>query len=389
MSAMDRLFSLMAEKHASDLYLSAGSPITIRIDGTMLPVNPQQLLTAESTRALVASVMTEAQMEELARTGELNVGKSAGKDQGNFRFSCFHQRGSIAAVVRYVAPLIPPIETLHLPPLAAELAMARRGLVLVVGATGCGKSTTVASMLDRRNSATTGHILTIEDPIEYVFHSQRSVVNQREVGTDTESLDIGLKNALRQSPDCIFIGEIRDAATMSAALAYAQSGHLCLSTLHANNAYQALHRILSFYPEAVRPTMLGELSTALNAIISQRLLKATADGRLPAVEIMLNTKLVSELIEKGDFSGIREAMEKSLAEGSQTFEEDLARMINTGLVSRDEGLVNSDSPTNLLWRLSNDLDNPSAATTQAAESKVDDDQPVFSDIVLDVHHTSS
>ena len=211
------------------------------------------------------------------------------------------------------------------------------------------------------------------------------MVNQREIGTDTRNLQTALQNALRQAPDVILIGEIRDRDTMSAAIAYAQSGHLCLATMHANNSYQALNRILSFYPVEVRQTMLGDLSSALKAIVSQRLLRTIAGGRTPAVEVMLNTKLISEQIEKGDFSGIRESLEKAMAEGSQSFEQDIARLIMDGIVDRKEGLANSDSPTNLMWRMQNDFTAPKAAVQAAAEDG-HDDEPSFTEITLDVKH---
>ncbi|MGP1682730.1 MAG: ATPase, T2SS/T4P/T4SS family, partial [Giesbergeria sp.] len=233
----------------------------------------------------------------------------------------------------------------------------------------------------------TGHILTIEDPVEYQFKNKKSIVNQREVGSDTQSLQTALKNALRQAPDVILIGEIRDRETMSAAIAYSQSGHLCLATLHANNSYQALNRILSFYPVEVRETMLGDLSSALRSIISQRLVRTVNGDRVPAAEIMLNTKLVAELIENGDFSGVRDAMEKSMAEGSQTFEEDLARLIMENRIDRKEGLAYADSPTNLMWRLQNDFSlagKAAQAAKQASEAEAQDEAPSFTEIVLDV-----
>jgi twitching motility protein PilU len=237
-------------------------------------------------------------------------------------------------------------------------------------------------MLDYRNENTTGHILTIEDPIEFLFKNKRSVVNQREIGTDTESLQVALKNALRQAPDVILIGEIRDRETMAAAIAYAQSGHLCLATMHANNSYQALNRILSFFPVEVRATMLGDLAAALKAVVSQRLLRTTNGKRTPAVEIMLNTKLIAELIEKGDFSGVKEAMEKSMAEGSQSFEHDIARLIVSGAVERKEGLSHADSPTNLMWRMQNDF----TQKTQAAQPDEEEEGASFTEITLDVKH---
>jgi twitching motility protein PilU len=264
------------------------------------------------------------------------------------------------------------------------LIMEKRGLVLFVGATGAGKSTTMAAMIDHRNIKMPGHILTIEDPVEFIFTNKKSIVNQREVGSDTQSMQIGLKNALRQAPDVIMIGEIRDRETMSAAMAYAQSGHLCLATMHANNSYQALNRILSFYPIEVRNTMLGDLASALKAIISQRLLRTVHGSRTPAVEVMLNTKLISDLIEKGDFSAAKEAMEKAMAEGSQTYEQDIARLIREEIVDRKEGIANADSPTNLMWRLANDFEQASRVPEAPGEDL--DDTPSFTDITLDVKH---
>jgi twitching motility protein PilU len=242
-------------------------------------------------------------------------------------------------------------------------------------------------MMDYRNEKMPGHILTIEDPVEFLFRNKKSVVNQREVGSDTASMEVALKNALRQAPDVILIGEIRDRETMSAAIAYAQSGHLCLATMHANNSYQALNRILSFYPVEVRPTMLGDLGAALKAVVSQRLLRTVHGSRTPAVEVLLNTKLIAELIEKGDFSGIKEAMEKSMAEGSQTFEQDIARLITEGFVDKKEGMAYADSPTNLQWRLQNDFVAKDKLLVEEGASEEDlDDTPSFTEITLDVKH---
>jgi twitching motility protein PilU len=301
---------------------------------------------------------------------------------GSFRLSAFKQRGTIAAVFRCIPFVIPSLESLNVPDILNTLVLEKRGLILMVGATGAGKSTTLASMLEQRNQQMAGHILTIEDPIEFLFNNKKSVVNQREVGRDTHSLQIGLKNALRQAPDCIFIGEIRDRETMTAAISYSLSGHLVLSTLHANNSYHALGRILSFYTPEARPALLADLAAGLRAVVSQRLIRATAGGRVPAVEVMLNTKLVSELIEQGDFSGVKEAMEKSLAEGSQTFEQDLARLITSNVITRDEGLAFADSPTNLMWRLQNDMTPVSRLT--AKKEDANDDQASFTEITLDV-----
>ena len=382
MSTMERILSLMAQKKASDVYLSAHSPALIKINGQALPIN-SQVLPPDAPLTLLSEILPPEKIDELQETGELNMAWPL-PGVGNFRISAFRQRGTYAAVIRYIPTEIPPLESLKLPSVLADLILEKRGLLLIVGATGAGKSTTLASMLDHRNARVQGHILTIEDPVEFLFTNKKSIVNQREVGSDTQSLLVGLKNALRQAPDVIMIGEIRDRETMSAAIAYAQSGHLCLATMHANNSYQALNRILSFYPVEVRGTMLGDLASATKAVVSQRLLRTQAGVRVPAVEIMLNTKLVSEFIEKGDFSSVKEAMEKSIAEGSQTFEQDIAKLIGDGTVTRKEGLLYADSPTNLMWRLENDF----AIATKTAAAPVDDpdDEPSFTEITLDVKH---
>ena len=373
---------LMADKKASDVYLSAHSPALIKINGQALPIN-SQILPPDAPLNLLMEVLPPERIEELRELGELNMALPM-EGVGNFRISGFRQRGSYAAVIRFIPNEIPPLDTLNLPPILADLIMEKRGLLLMVGATGAGKSTTLAAMIDHRNATTLGHILTIEDPVEFIFTNKKSVVNQREVGTDTQSLQTALKNALRQAPDVILIGEIRDRETMSAAIAYAQSGHLCLATMHANNSYQALNRILSFYPVEVRSTMLGDLAAAMKAIVSQRLLRTVSGSRSPAVEVMLNTKLIAELIEKGDFSGVKEAMEKSMAEGSQTFELDIAKMIADGIVTRKEGLLHADSPTNLMWRLENDFHTAAKAAAEPEENP--DDTPSFTEITLDVKH---
>ncbi len=378
---MERILRLMADKKASDVYLSAHAPALIKINGLCIPIN-NQILPPDAPRNLLAEVIEPERMAELETSSELNMGFPL-VGVGRFRISAMRQRGSIAAVIRFITPDVPPLSSLGLPDILSELIMAKRGLLLMVGATGAGKSTTLASMIDYRNENLAGHILTIEDPVEFLFKNKRSIINQREIGTDTVSLEIALKNALRQAPDVILVGEIRDRETMSAALAYAQSGHLCLATMHANNSYQALNRILSFYPVEVRETMLGDLSAALRAVVSQRLLRTVSGSRTPSVEVLLNTKLIAELIEKGDFSGIKEAMEKSMAEGSQSFEADIARLIIDGIVDRKEGLANSDSPTNLMWRMENDF---SSARNASKAEEEPDDEPSFTEITLDVKH---
>ncbi len=386
MSTMERILRLMAEKKASDVYLSANAPALIKINGECVPIN-NQILPPDAPRNLLSEIVSPDRIEELVETGELNMGVPL-SGVGRFRVSAMRQRGSYAVVIRFITQDIPELSALNLPPILNDLILEKRGLILVVGATGSGKSTTLAAMIDRRNSLLTGHILTIEDPVEYQFRNKKSIVNQREVGSDTQSLQMALKNALRQAPDVILIGEIRDRETMSAAIAYAQSGHLCLATLHANNSYQALNRILSFYPVEVRETMLGDLASALKSIISQRLVRTAAGERVPAAEVMINTKLVSELVEKGDFSGVKEAMENSMAEGSQTFEEDLARLIMQNRIERKEGLAYADSPTNLMWRLQNDFSlaaNAAKVNKAAQESQQQDEAPSFTEIVLDVN----
>jgi twitching motility protein PilU len=384
MSTMERILKLMAEKKASDVYLSAYSPATIKINGQCVPIN-SQALPADAPKSFLAELLPATRIEELEETGELNMAHAL-PGVGNFRISAMRQRGSYAVVIRYIATDIPLLETLNVPPILSDLIMEKRGLILMVGATGAGKSTTLAAMIEQRNMKAPGHILTVEDPVEFLFTNKKSIINQREVGSDTSSMQVALKNALRQAPDVILIGEIRDRETMSAAIAYAQSGHLCLATMHANNSYQALNRILSFYPVEVRNTMLGDLASALKAVVSQRLLRTVHGTRTPAVEVMLNTKLIQDLIEKGDFSGAKEAMENSMVEGSQTFEQDIARLIVEGTIDRKEGLTYADSPTNLMWRLANDFANAQKAAEPEAEI---DDTPSFTEITLDVKHADS
>lgn len=380
MAMMERILRLMAEKEASDVYLSPYAPALIKIHGQCVPINSQPLA-VDSPIKLLSEILSPTKIEELKEAGELNMALPI-SDVGNFRISAMRQRGTFAVVIRYITLKIPTLDSLQVPAILGDLVMEKRGLILVVGATGSGKSTTLAAMLDHRNGKVSGHILTIEDPVEFMIRHRKSVVNQREVGSDTASMQTALKNALRQAPDVIMIGEIRDRETMSAALAYAQSGHVCLATLHANNSYHALNRILSFYPVESRPTMLGDLSAALKAVVSQRLLRTVEGRRVPAVEVLLNTSLISELISKSDISGVREAMEKSMAEGSQTFESDIARLILNGTVTREEGIAYADSPTNLIWRLQNDYSAGSKAKPTEPEPDADD-TPSFTEITLE------
>lgn len=375
--AIDRLFSLMAEKSASDMFFAVNAPIQIKINGTLYPIN-QQKMDQPMILNLLAEVVPAERMVDLDRDNELNIGIPV-TGVGSFRLSAFRQRGSISAVLRYIPSRVPALKDANLPPLLADLIMERRGLLLVVGATGSGKSTTIASMLDHRNEHASGHILTLEDPIEFLFRNKKSIVNQREIGTDTATLGLALRNALRQAPDCILIGEIRDKETMSAAVAYSQSGHLVVATLHANNSYQALNRIINFFPLENRQSLLADLSATVKAIVSQRLIPAVDGGRRAAVEIMVNTRHVAELIEKGDLGQIKDAIEKSMAPGSQTFEQALMQMISDGVITKEEAMLHADSATNLFWLLNNRTERPEPAPVAAADTGA-----TFTEFTLDV-----
>ncbi|MBK9350134.1 MAG: PilT/PilU family type 4a pilus ATPase [Sulfuritalea sp.] len=381
---MQRLFQLMAEKKASDLFVSVGSPINIKINGNAVPIN-QTIMDSATIMGLFGEILNEKQMNEFHEELEFN-GAYNMPGTGNFRLSCFRQKGSPAMVVRYIPVDIPAFETLHLPPVLTEVIMEKRGLILMVGATGSGKSTTLTSMLDFRNARKAGHILTLEDPVEFIFQNKKSIVNQREVGSDTKAFHIALKNALRQAPDVIFIGEIRDKDTMSQSIAYAQSGHLCIATLHANNSYHAMSRIISFYPLENRPSLLADLGVTLKCVISQRLVKKPDGGRAPAVEVLLNSRYIAELIEKGELGEIKDAMEKSMVPGSQTFEQCLYQLYASGIITLEEALNNADSANNLQQVINN-----AAAPAPAA----DGDKPApdmtksvapgsFSDFKLDM-----
>ena len=379
---MERLFQLMKEKNASDMFFAVNSPVHIKINGNLIPIN-QNKLEPDNIRVLLAEIASPEQMDELDRENELNMGISV-PNLGRFRLSAFRQRGSISAVFRFVPATIPPLAELGLPSVLSELIMEKRGLLLIVGATGSGKSTTIASMLDHRNEQRHGHILTLEDPIEYLFKNKKAIVNQREIGSDAKSFDVALRNSMRQAPDCILIGEIRDKDTMAAALAYAQSGHLVLATLHANNSYNALNRIISFYPIENRPALLQDLSSAVKAIVSQRLVRAKAGGRRQAaVEIMVNTRYVADLIEKGEIGQIKEAMDKSLSPGSQSFEKALLELVQADLITQDEALANADSATNLLWLINNGPDSL-GAKDEARDAQAEQAAgPSFTEFTLD------
>jgi twitching motility protein PilU len=349
--ALERLFQLMAEKHASDLFLAAGSPITVKINGVCVPIN-QERMQQQAVVTLLTERLTDAQFRELEQKRELNLGLPV-QGVGSFRLSAYMQRGSISAVIRYIPHEIPRLEELMLPDILKDLAMERRGLVLVVGAAGSGKSTTIASMLDHRNELATGHILTFEDPIEFLFRNKKSVVSQREIGADTLSLEQALRNAMRQAPDVLFIGEIRERDTMTAALAYAMSGHLVVATLHATNSAHALNRVISFYPSESRFALFQDMATALRAVISQRLVRSRQGRRVPTVEVLMNAGHTNELIARGDVPAIKEAMEQSLEPESRSFEQSLWELLQKDTVTREDALAAADSKNNLLWLINN------------------------------------
>lgn len=339
------LLQLAADKQASDLFFSVGAPINIKINGVVMPVNAQ-ILEADNIKLIAYEMMTPAQIADFEMHMEMNFSFRV-PQVGNFRVNVFRQRGSIAIVIRYVRGQVLNVEDLHLPLILKELIMEKRGLVLMVGATGSGKSTTLASMLQHRNDTGSGHILTIEDPLEYMFHHNKCIVNQREIGTDTADYGAALISAMREAPDVLMIGEVRDRETLKHALIFAQTGHLCLSTLHANNSYHALNRIVNFFPYDARNSILSDLSMCLRAVISQRLIRNTQGVLVPAVEVLLNSSLIADLIKNDQIEKIREAMEQSVTQGSQTFEQALYKLYKSGQISKEEALKNADSASNL------------------------------------------
>jgi len=344
----------MVERDASDLYMSSGAPMSAKIDGTLQPLN-DGTLTPEQVKEVAYSVMNEEQIREFEHKPEMNLAISE-EGVGRFRVNIFRQRNSISMVIRNIKTDIPDWKLLGLPEILTDVIMEKRGLVLFVGATGSGKSTSLASLIDYRNSNSAGHIITIEDPVEFVHSHKKSIVNQREVGLDTDSYEDALKNTLRQAPDVILIGEIRDQETMEHALAFAETGHLAISTLHANNANQALDRIINFFPEERRNQLLLDLSLNLRAFVSQRLIKTVDGKRAAAVEILLGTPLVQDMIRRGDVHEIKEVMQKSESLGMQTFDRALYKLVETGRIDTEEALKNADSPNNLRLSLSLNTD---------------------------------
>src|SRR5450756_537090 len=339
------LLQLAASKHASDLFFSVGAPVNIKIEGITMPVNAQ-ILDADVVKHIAYELMSPKQIAEFESEMEMNMSFRA-DGIGNFRVNIFRQRGDIAIVARFIKAHIGSSEELHLPEILKDLVMEKRGLVLVVGATGSGKSTTLASMIEHRSNTTGGHILTIEEPIEYIFRHGRSIVKHREIDTDTLTDESALSSGMREAPDVLMIGEVRERETLKHALIFAQTGHLCLATLHANNSYHALNRIVNFFPYDARRGVLADLSMCLRAVISQRLVRNVQGKQVPAVEILLNTTLIADQIKNDELDKIRESIEKSVSTGSQTFEQDLYRLFKKGQITKEEALRNADSASNL------------------------------------------
>lgn len=339
------LFKLMVDKQASDLFFTCFAPVKIKIDGKIMPVNKLEL-TPKMVKQAAMELMDEEQLEEFTRELEIDFAISK-PGLGRFRVNIFHQRGNIGMVLRYISADLPSLENLRMPPILKELVMFRRGLILMVGSTGCGKSTTLAGMINYRNERTSSHIVTIEDPIEFLHPNKRSIVNQREVGIDTHSYDRALKSAMREAPDVILIGEIRDRESMEAAMRLAGTGHLVISTLHSNNAPETLDRIINMFPMDQHRQIFMDLSQYLRAIISQRLVRSVDGKRVAAVEVMLNTPHLAELINRGEIAQVKEAFAQSSESGMQTFDTALLELYRQGQITMDEALANADSRANL------------------------------------------
>ena len=368
------LMTLLGELNrleGSDLYLSTGAPPMARVNGSMTPVGDP--LANGQAAGILDAALTDAQRHDFATTSELNVAISIA-GMGRFRVNAFKQRGEVSIVARSIKTDIPDMASLGLPPLLKQLSMAPRGLILFVGATGSGKSTSLASMIDYRNANSAGHIITIEDPIEFVHRHKQSVVNQREVGMDTDSYQNALENTLRQAPDVILIGEVRSRETMEHAIAFAETGHLCLTTLHANNANQALDRIINFFPEDRRDQLLMDLSLNLRAVVSQRLIKTVSGGRTAAVEVLLGSPRIKDLIRKGEVAEIKEAMEQASTEGMVTFDQALLQLYKDRRIDAEEALRNADSENNL--RLAINLVDKQRSTQDASEWTLASDNDV-------------
>ena len=347
---MHDLLRLMVQKNGSDLFITAGAVPSMKVDGAMTPLSNQSL-SPQHTQVLVGSIMNDKQRAEFDETQECNFAISL-PGVSRFRVNAFTQRGSVGIVLRVIRSEIPKLDDLNLPSVLKDISMTKRGLVIFVGATGSGKSTSLAAMVGYRNEKSHGHIITIEDPIEFVHNHKNCIVTQREVGVDTDNYEIALKNTLRQAPDVILIGEIRDRETMDHAIAFAETGHLCLSTLHANSTNQALDRIINFFPEDRRQQLLMDLSLNLKSLISQRLIPtASGDGRIAAIEIMINSPLMSDLIFKGQVHDIKELVAKSNELGMQTFDQALFDLYENGQIKYEDALRNADSVNDLRLRI--------------------------------------
>jgi twitching motility protein PilU len=349
MQGFEQYLEWMVQQKASDLFFSVGAPPAMKIEGHLIHLGDGRLASAQ-VRDTAYALMTEKQQRDFEAALEMNFALQA-EGIGRFRVNIYRQRGEVAMVVRHIRAEIPGIASLNLPERLEQLVMLPRGLVLVVGATGSGKSTTLAAMIDYRNRNRSGHILTVEEPIEFVHEHRRSIVDQREIGLDTWSYDNALKNAMREAPDAILIGEIRDREVMQHALAYAQTGHLCLTTLHANNASQAMERILNFFPESAHRQLIADLAASLQAVVSMRLIPGTAGCRVPAVELLLRTPYVADLIAEREFEKLKEAMKQGVDEGMQCFDEALYRLHVAGRISYEEAIANADSRTDLALRI--------------------------------------
>ena len=343
------LLKTLVSQDGSDLYLSTGAPPCAKFNGVLKPLSSESLKPGEIA-AIAMDIMDAEQRTEFERDLEMNLAMSI-HGVGRFRINIFKQRNEVSIVARNIKLDIPKFEDLKLPPILLDVIMRKRGLVLFVGATGSGKSTSLAALIDYRNRSSSGHIITIEDPVEYIHRHKKSIINQREVGVDTRSFQAALKNTLRQAPDVILIGEIRDRETMEHALAFADTGHLAISTLHANNANQALDRIINFFPEDRRPQLLNDLGNNLQAFVSQRLVKTVDNKRRAAVEVMLGSSTIRDLIHRGEFSDLKGIMEKAGNQGMQTFDSALFDLVVEGAIDEEEALKNADSQNNLRLRL--------------------------------------
>lgn len=347
--ALKELLAVMVQRKASDLYITEGTPPSIKVEGNLHPIGNRKL-SAQDAESFIRAILTESSWNQFLKEKEANLPLDI-RELGRFRVNVFRQRGVCGMVIRLIRSRIPTIDECGLPVVVKQLALRKRGLILVVGGTGVGKSTTMAAMIDYRNQNSRGHIVTIEDPVEYIHEHKNCIVTQREVGIDTESLEIGLKNSLRQAPDLIVIGEIRDRETMEAAITFAETGHLCIATLHSNSASQAMERVINFYPAERHKQIYMQMSMNLRSVVSQRLINSVDGGRVPAVEILIDSPRIKDLILNGHISELSETIEKSSNLEMQTFDQALYDLFKKGKISLDEALKNADSANNLRLRI--------------------------------------